>query len=102
MASGNCSSNCPTRRFAMEPDDIAGDGRTEPETDAELLEYDGHRTSGPLDNRNGELAAGQEARFLTVVRHQVGFGETLEIPVRLERSDHHANPLCLRKEEQVQ
>ena len=67
-----------TSGLHLQPDHVAGDRRLEVQPDAELLEHDRDRAGGALDDRNRELAAGQEAGFLAVVGDQVRLGEALE------------------------
>ena len=55
-----------------------------------------------LDDRNRNLAAGEEAGFLAVVGDQVRLGEALEEPARLQRLDDGADALLALEEEQVQ
>ena len=76
----------------LEPDRVAGDRRLEVQSDAELLELDGHGACRALHDRHRELAAGQEARFLTVIGDQVRFREALKRAVLLEGPQEGANP----------
>ena len=66
------------------------------------LNTTGDRARGALHDRDRELAAGQEARFLAVVGDQVRFGEALEPAGRLQRLEHAADAVLAIEEEQVQ
>ena len=59
-------------------------------------------SGGSLDDRDGKLAAGEEARLLTVVGDEVRLGEALEAAALLQRTDDAANPFLLVEEQQVQ
>ena len=54
------------------------------------------------DDRNRELASGQEARLLAVVGDQVRLGQALEVAGLLERLDDGADAFLAVEEEQIQ
>ena len=85
----------------LEADLVAGDRRLERQPHAELLELDRHRIGGALDDRNRELAAGEEARLLAVVGDQVRLGEALEVALRLERLQDCAEALAVVEEKRL-
>jgi hypothetical protein len=63
---------------------IAVNDRREAQADAKFLERDGDGVAAAsLGDRNRELAAGEEARFLTAFRDQIRLGQTLEQAARL-------------------
>ena len=75
-----------TSGLHLDSDHVAGDGRRERQPDAELLVGHLNLSAVAADRRHGNLAAGEEARFLAVVRNQVRLGEALEEAAAFERA----------------
>ena len=86
----------------LEADDVAGNRRREVQPHAEFLVLDGHLAREARDQRDRNLAAGQEAGLLAVVGNQVRLGEALEESAALQRLQHAADALARDEEEDVQ
>src|SRR4029078_9648947 len=91
-------------RTHLQMNPIAVDHRSEIQPDAEFLELDSHRRSAGarLGDRNGKLAAGEEAGFLAALGNQIRLGQALEQAFRLQRANRDAQIVFLVEQEEVQ
>src|SRR5207249_10440515 len=81
---------------------VACDPRREVEPDAVFLPLNGHRVGEPLDHRDWNLAACQEACVLSVVCNQIWLGETLKQSLVLQSANRGTNIVFLAEKKEVQ